>query len=267
MMPHMTGVVDVSAWCGRWPFDLNGETSLEMLADRLAQAGVREALVSPLDAVLAPDPMPANRALVAASSVAERLSIRVHVVPVIDPVLATWRDDLAEMVESAHCRAVRLLPTWHGWGPEHPDAREVLRSIAQAGCVPILQARMLDERALPPSAAQASFDVSAVAAWLESVSDVRVILAGLYQSELAAVVELEHVAVDLSFVESGDTLANALGVFPPERILPGTHAPVFEPLAGVSKLPVSGPDRERAIWIARESARIWFDLPATGASS
>lgn len=260
MMPHRTGPTDVSAWIGTWPFDLSGDVSIEWLSDRLARAGIAEALVSSLDAVLAPDPMPANRALLAACQAADDAAVRYRPVPAINPVLATWRDDLASIVETANgsAPAVRLLPTWHGWGPDHSDATECLRAIAQHGLVPLIQSRMLDERAMPVAASPATFDAQEMADWLGSVSDVPVVLAGLYRAELQHVAELDHVSVDLAFIESGDTLATVLESLPPKRVLLGTHAPLLEPLAAVAKLPLEGPHRDAADRISTESAKSWF---------
>lgn len=259
------GYIDVSAWTGTWPFDLNGDVPVAHLAERLARVGIAESLVSPLAAVLAPDPMSANRDLLNACHVAGDLPVRFRPVPVINPVLATWRSDLASIVEegSNEIAAIRLLPTWHGWDPDHPDATACLRAIAGHDLMPVIQARMVDERAMPVAAAPAMFDVEAVAEWLVAMPEMPVVLAGLYRTELIAVAELAHVAVDLSFVESEDTLATTLEVLPWRRVLLGTHAPLHEPLAAVAKLPAGGPAREAALRIGTESASDWLGLATT----
>lgn len=255
------GYIDVSAWTGTWPYDLNGHVPLARLAERLAAAGIGEAIVSPLDAVLAPDPMPANRALLAAIEEAGDQPVRFRPAPVINPVLATWREDLADLVDRTRgtIPAVRMLPTWHGWRPDTPGASEWLGIVSSIDVMPIVQARMVDERALPPGAAQAPFDIGAMAGWLATMPDVPVVLAGLYRNELAGVADLEHVAVDLAFVESEDTLATVVEILPRRRVLLGTHAPLHEPLAAVAKLPESGPNAPIARLIGTASARMWID--------
>ena len=57
--------------------------------------------------------------------------------------------------------------------------------------------------------------------WLAEMADTPVILAGLYRSEPSAVAGLDHVAVDLSFVESEDTLATVLDILPRGRVVVG----------------------------------------------
>ena len=94
------GYIDVSAWTGTWPFDVNGHVSLARLAARLEAAGILEALVSPLDAVLAPDPMPANRALLAEIEEAGDLPVDLRPAPVVNPLLATWFADLVELLHA-----------------------------------------------------------------------------------------------------------------------------------------------------------------------
>lgn len=255
------GYIDVSTWTGTWPFDVNGHVSVARLATRLEAAGIAEALVSPLEAVLAPDPMPANRALLAAIAEAGDLPVDLRPAPVINPLLATWMGDLAELVDRARgaIPAVRFLPTWHGWEPGDPAATFCLGSVASVDSMPIIQARMVDERGLSPGAGQATFDVAAMAAWLAEMDDTPVILAGLYRSELPAVAGIDHVAVDLSFVESEDTLATVLEALPRRRVLLGTHAPLFEPRSGVAKLPVSGPNAAAGRLVGTASARKWID--------
>ena len=39
MMDHHIGLIDVSVWTGTWPFDLNGDVTLQWLAERLAGWG------------------------------------------------------------------------------------------------------------------------------------------------------------------------------------------------------------------------------------
>lgn len=263
MIRHATNVTDSSAWLGTWPYDTNGSFSLLRLASWLDRAGVSEALVSSLGAVLAPDVMPANNELFRACARRGDLPVRFHPVPVINPTLPTWKADLAAIAadHADTCPAVRLIPTWHGWGPDHPDAAAALRAIHDAGFTPIVQARMLDERAVPGIANPQVFDAEVAASALATLPDVPVVIAGLYHAELPTFATLDHVGIDLSFVESDDTLATVLETLPPERVLPGTHAPMHEPLAGTAKLPATGPNADAAAHIAHESARHWFSLP------
>lgn len=262
MMKLATNVTDISAWIGNWPFDVNGSFTLLRLAGRLDRAGVNEALVSPLDAVLAPDVMPANEELFRACARRADLPVQFHPVPVINPSLPTWEEDLATIAanHADTCPAIRLIPTWHGW-PGESDASKVLRAIHDAGMTPIIQARMLDERAMPEIASPQVFDAEVLASVLGATPDVPVVVAGLYRTELPAIAGMDHVAVDLSFLESDDTLTTVLDALPPERVLPGTHAPMHEPLCGIAKLPADGPNADAARQIARESVRAWFSLP------
>ena len=79
-------------------------------------------------AVFAPAPQPANRALLAGTR-----GIRGLVpVPVINPALANWREDLAEVAVDPRVSAVRLLPNYHDYRLSAPAVDELLAAVKQA---------------------------------------------------------------------------------------------------------------------------------------
>jgi predicted TIM-barrel fold metal-dependent hydrolase len=90
------------------------------------------------------------------------------------------------------------------------------------------------------------------------VPDARFLACGVYQAELAALAKAPNVAVELSSVESGDALANALAVIGPERLLLGTHAPVYEPAPGVAKVAGAVHDSVAA-HVGWKNAKAFFD--------
>ena len=74
---------DASAWIGRWPFSFCDAHTAKSLQAHLRQHGIGAALVSPLDAVFAPEPGPANRDLLRQTRGLKGLVP----VPVINPAL------------------------------------------------------------------------------------------------------------------------------------------------------------------------------------
>src|SRR6188508_99833 len=72
---------DASTWIGQWPFSFADAHTPRSLAAHLARHGIARALVSPLDAVFAPAPQPANRAILVATRGVRGLVP----VPVINP--------------------------------------------------------------------------------------------------------------------------------------------------------------------------------------
>ena len=85
---------------------VTGAPSGRELAETLAGHGIGEAWVSALGAVWAAEPMTSNRELAAVVDGVEGL----RVVPVINPVLPGWEEDVAEVATWAGVRAVRWLP-------------------------------------------------------------------------------------------------------------------------------------------------------------
>ena len=83
--------IDVHASLGFWPFQVFPDVPPAVLERRLLAEGVREAWVSPVEAILAPDPACWNRRLFA------RLKGRscLRPVGVVNPLLADWRETFA----------------------------------------------------------------------------------------------------------------------------------------------------------------------------
>ena len=100
---------DALTWLGHWPFAFLAERKAADLARHLRAHGIARALVSPLDAVFAPEPGPANRALFRAV----RGVAALEPVPVINPALPDWRDQLQDCLDHAPVRLVRVLPSYH----------------------------------------------------------------------------------------------------------------------------------------------------------
>src|SRR5688572_16512794 len=87
-------VFDASAWAGMWPFTESAPTSLVDLVSGLRAAGISGAAVSPLAAVLAPEPQLANLALIDEIERAGGDDFNLRVVPVLNPSLPGWESDL-----------------------------------------------------------------------------------------------------------------------------------------------------------------------------
>lgn len=229
---------DASAFVGPWPFgDGRGET-LRALTGALAGVGVAGAALSPVRAVLAPEPMGANRALLAALARRPGGPFRALPVPILDPSLPDWRAQLAECRArgGAAVRAVKIVPNYHGYALTLPAVGELAAELARVGLALCVQVRMVDERARHPLMRVPGVAIAEVAGLAAAQSELPVLVCGAYLAELAALAPVGNAHAELSFVESGYLLRDALGRLGADRLLLGTHAPLHYPAVGVAKL-------------------------------
>ena len=135
-------LIDTNVNLGPWPFTPVPDRTGPELAAHLAASGVRRALVSHLGAVFQPEPMVTNRKLFAAVKKTPGLLP----VPVINPALANWREQLAECLAAGPIRAVKIFPNYPNYylGARKLDA--FMAAIADAGLRLIVYVRLEDER-------------------------------------------------------------------------------------------------------------------------
>lgn len=251
---------DASAWVGMWPFTASAPVSLADLAESLASVGISGAAVSPIHAVLAPEPMSANIALIE-EAVAIGPAFDVRVAPIINPSLPGWERDLAEVLEvgGESIGAIRIVPNYHGYAVDGEESRAIGRAVVSAGLGLCIQLRMLDERAHHPLMVVPGTPIDGVARLADAVPDLRILACGIYNAELPGIAAVGNVSAELSSVESGDVLATALRIVPAERLMLGTHAPIYYPAAGVAKVATSAEDEDVIIRIASFNAAAFFN--------
>lgn len=231
---------DASAWVGAWPFGAGRHETLSELIDVLLACGIEGAAVSPVRAVLAPEPMTWNRALLDDIRREARMdaSFTLPWVPVINPAVPGWERDLAECLAAGGdlIGAVRLIPNYHGYAPDAPAAIACARAVADAGHPVIVQIRMLDERAHHPLMKVPGVAPEAIVRLARARPGMRIIAAAPFMAELASFADCASISVELSMVENGETLPSAIAQLGVDRVLFGTHAPIHSIAPSVAKL-------------------------------
>ena len=250
---------DASAWAGIWPFTMGAPVNLDELVARLQRVGIGGAAVSPLNAVLAPEPQAVNLALIAAVSALDG-DFPVRFVPVIESSLPGWERDLDAVLESGRglVGAVKIVPNYHRYDVDGEPAVALARRASDAGLGICVQVRVLDERAHHPLMQVPGVPVNRIARLAQVVPGARFLACGVYQAELTALADAPNVAVELSSIESGDALANALVVIGPERLMLGTHTPVYDPAPAVAKVHGVTDDAFIANRVGWENAMAFF---------
>lgn len=223
---------DANTWIGRWPFSFADSPTPRSLAAHLVRHGIARALVSPLDAVFAPAPQPANRALLA-----DTRGIRALVpVPVINPALAGWREDLAEVAADPRVRAVRLLPNYHNYLLGAACVDELLAALARRRLRPIVQVQLIDQRHEYHAMALKPVPAADLAALLKRHR--RPLLAsGLMRPDLLKLAPKHpHLLADLSFAEWHDTMEHLRARVSARQLAFASHTPFLITAAARAKL-------------------------------
>lgn len=249
-------LIDSNVNLGAWPFNLAPDRPAPALASHLAANGVARALVSPLGAVFQPDPMPANRALFAATKRQPRLVP----VPVVNLQLANWRDQLAECVD-AGAPAVKLMPNFHNYRLNARRLDEFMPALAATKRRLVVNIRFEDERHRYFALRIKGVPVAELAAFLKKFPDEHVLLTGIQRPEAKELAKsVDNFSVELSFCEWIDTIEDLLQVIPARRLLLGTCTPLLSTRGGLDKLRGAKLPAKTKELIGSANARRFFRL-------
>ena len=239
--------LDANTWTGRWPFAFIEEHTPRSLAAHLRDHGISRALVSPLDAVFAPEPGPANYQLVRTTEGVSGLMP----VPVINPALANWREELAVVAADRRVRAVRLLPRYHNYRLGARAVTELVAELTRHKLRPIVQVRLIDERHEFHAMNLKPVPVAELAALLAAHPKVPVIASGLLRAEILPLAPKHpNLLADLSFAEWHDTIPHLLAKVPARQLAFASHTPFLVTSAARDKLDRAETPTARRVAIA-----------------
>lgn len=226
-------LLDALAWTGSWSFAPIPAHDASSLAGALAADGIDGALVSPLDAVFAPEPGPANHRLLRET----RLVRTLRPVPVLNPAVPGWESDLAEAATDPRVRVLRLLPAYHGYRLDGRAAIACARAVARRGLALAVQMRLVDERHEHHAVRVRPVPVAALESFSRRLPELELVASGMLRSEIKAVApRLRRVRFDTSFAEWLGTLPDLLERARPEQLVFATNAPLLMPAAGRAKV-------------------------------
>ena len=253
----MSTLIDINAAYGSWPFRRVGHANLAALRDHLRDEGIATALAAHLGAVFHADPDPFNRELVAESRGLEGILP----VPILNPHLPGWRERLARYRGEADVRAVRVLPSYHGYRLYTRPVFDLLEHTAEAGVRVLVQLRLEDERQQYFGLRIKPVPVKQVVRLARRFSDLPFVCLNAYLPEARTLAEeTTTVAVDTAFAEWMYAVEELRAVLPVERIFFGSHTPLLVTRASVMKLTHAGRPEDEVHAIGRENARVFFDL-------
>ena len=250
-MAKRQGVVDVNVWLGTWPFQYFYEDRASRLEDLLENEGVTTALVCSPEAAFNPDTAEANRRLAKAVGQSERLKP----VMTLNPVMANWRDLLARYRDEG-VAAVRLMPGYHVYSPTDTCAVELVEELARGGG-PLLtvQMRIEDERTHHARCQIPGVDAAALMELAGRFPKLPILAMCAYRHEAVELTtKSKNIHVELSHVESMNTVPALLKSAPVDRLLFGSHAPFLYLRAMVMKVGAKAVPEDARLSISRGNA-------------
>ena len=223
---------DANAHLGTWPFTLVAPMGPAKLAAHLRANGIGRAAVSPIAAILAPDPMPANRALMAAVKRTPSLLP----IPVINPALASWREQL-EAAVSGPARAAKLFPNYHNYRLEARRLEPFFAAAHERRLRLLVSARVEDDRHRYFGLRVTMVPKESIISFLGAYPDLNPLILGLGLGEVRAVAaKRDNFSTDTSFIEWIESITELSREFPARRILLGSHTPFFVTRGSIAKV-------------------------------
>lgn len=249
-------IFDTNAHLGSWPFSPVPDRTGPELAAHLAANGIQRAAVSHLGAVFLPDPTPANRALFAATKRTRALIP----VPILNPLLANWREQLAEAV-AAGATAVKLLPNYHNYKLRAKRLDAFMAELSAAKLKLVLNLRLEDERHKYFALRIKGVPVADVGAFLARFPQHHVLLSGASKPELEKLADKHtNFSAELAFAEWIRTYEALLEKIPARRLLLGTCTPLLSTRGQVDKLRCAAIPAAAKKLIGETNARRFFNV-------
>ena len=128
-------------------------------------------------------------------------------------------------------RGIRLHPNYHGYKLESAEFAKLLRRAAERHLVVQLAVIMEDERMMHPLLRVPQVDTASLARLIKDTPSLRLVLVNalgvLREPALNELIAAGEVYVEISMLESVAGIEKLLQQVPLERILFGSHAPLF----------------------------------------
>ena len=222
-------LVDVNVNLGRWPLRRLPCDEPGPLVAKLRSRGVTQAWAGSFDGLLHKDLRAVNARL---ADDCQRHG-RGLLLPFgsINPKLPGWEEDLRRCVEVHSMRGIRLHPNYHGYRLDDPAFARLVRLAVQRRLVVQLALVLEDERMMHPRLRVEPVDPGPLAALARQTPGLRLVLINALRTlrgePLRNLIAAGEIHVEISMLEGVGGVGELLGQVPADRILFGSHAPLF----------------------------------------
>lgn len=253
-------MIDTNVTLERWPFRRLPADTTEQLIPSLKSLGITQAWAGSFDGLFHRDINGVNeRLLVACSNSASEFLIPFGTV---NPAIPDWEEDLRRIDEVFRMPGIRLHPGYHGYTLDDPRFTELLRIAKHRRLAVQLVVSMEDERTQHALHRIPSVDLLPLKAVLPEVSGLRLMILNAFRSVTAAqAAELTldtNVHFDIAMLEGIAGVGRLIDSLPAERIVFGTHSPLFYPDSALLKLVESGLPESILLKLKTQNAANWL---------
>jgi hypothetical protein len=257
-------IIDVNVSLSRWPFRRLTGDDPGSLVQKLRGHQVTQAWAGSFDALLHRDLAAVNHRL-AADCRGRGEGLR-RPFGAMKPMLSDWEEDLRRCHEEHRMPGIRLHPNYHGYTLDDPRSTRLLRLAAERKLIVQIPIILEDERTIHPLVKVPPVDVSPLAKMLPDLPSLRLVLLNSFRNVKADLREklaaAGQVFFDIATLEGVGGVQKLLVELPMERILFGSHYPLFYFEAALLKLqesPLSGLQSEavrqaNARWLLEAAA-------------
>src|SRR3989442_1538286 len=149
----------------------------------------------------------------------------------INPKSPDWEEDLRRCSEEHRMPGIRLHPNYHGYKLDDPNFARLLKLAADHRLIVQLAVLMEDERMMHPLLRNDPVDLAPLAKIVKQTPGLHLVLLNalgkLSGQSLIDLIRAGNVYVELSMLEGVGGVANLLAEVPVDRVLFGSHAPLF----------------------------------------
>lgn len=224
-----SGLIDVNVNLGRWPFRRLGCDETPALVRMLKRQGVTQAWAGSFDGLLQKN-LGAVNARIAGECRRYGPGLLMPIGS-INPKLPDWEEEFRRCAEEHRMPGIRLHPNYHGYSLSDPGLSALLRLATARGLFIQLAALMEDERMMHPLMRVPAVDLAPLPHLVREIPRLRLILlnalGGIRPDALRPIVEAAEVYFEISMLEGIGGVARILQDLPVNRILFGSHSPLF----------------------------------------